>query len=63
MNASFMSSVLKDLLHLKNVPMSRTTPYNLAANKQCERHRATIWKITTAQTRKCFKEPTKGLIC
>ena len=45
--ASFMSSDLKLWLHSKNIPTSRSTPYNPAGNGQCERYNATIWKTIT----------------
>ena len=40
---SFMSKELKDWLHSKGVPTSRTSPYNPRGNGQCERYNATIW--------------------
>ena len=41
--SSFMSNDLKDWLHTKGVPTSRTSPYNPQGNGQCERYNATIW--------------------
>lgn len=40
---SFMSKELKQWLHSKNVPTSRTTPYNPQGNGQCEKYNDTIW--------------------
>ena len=40
---SFMSKELKDWIHSKGVPTSRTSPYNPRGNGQCERYNATIW--------------------
>ena len=42
-----MSQELKDWLHSKNIPTSRTSPYNPAGNGQCERYNGTIWKAIT----------------
>ena len=41
--SSFMSQELKDWLHSKNVPTSRTSPYNPRGNGQCERFNGIIW--------------------
>ena len=49
--SSFMSDDLKSWLHSKNIPTSRSTPYNPAGNGQCERYNATIWKAITLACR------------
>ena len=41
---SFMSDELKQWLHSKGIPTSRTTPYNPPGNGQCEKYNDTIWK-------------------
>ena len=45
--SSFLSDDLKQWLHTKGVPTSRTTPYNPQGNGQCERYNGIIW--TTIQ--------------
>ena len=46
-----MSSDLNSWLHSKNIPTSRSTPYNLAGNGQCEMYNASIWKAITPACR------------
>ena len=46
-----MSNDVKSWLHSKNIPTSRSTPYNPAGNGQCERYNATIWKAITLACR------------
>ena len=40
----YLFKELKRWVHSKNIPTSRTTPYNPACNTQCERYIHIIWK-------------------
>ena len=42
--SNFMSSELKEWLHGKGIPTSRSTRYNLKGNSQVERFNRVIWK-------------------
>lgn len=51
--SAFMSGELKQFLQERGVAVSRTTPYNLQGNRQCERHNVIIWKTVQLAAANC----------